>query len=1177
MKTLVQETFENEFNEAHYKEFVKNLFNHFDFSKEYTLKHQFNDAERQALNDFTYFGTYEDAEKKSLDVLTVELKSSSKVERARSLQRNLIGKYLKANLKDSALVAFYSKDNPDWRLSFVKMEYKIGDRGAKVEIGTPPKRYSFLVGKYEPSYTAKKQLQPIISSDVTPTVLDVEKAFSIEKVTKEFYNRIAEMFTKLVGGERKIGLRKIVEKGFLKLPSTTDDTVKKEFAVRLIGRLLFCWFLKKKKSDDGVPLIPSAILSYNAIAMYSNYYHSLLEPLFFQVLNTPVGKRDNRVSHDLWNKIPFLNGGLFEPHQHDFYEIDILGTSKHLNTLKVPDEWFAEVFRIFEEYNFTIDESSTIDIEISVDPEMLGRIFENLLAEINPQTGETARKSTGSYYTPRPIVEYMVDESLKQYLLTQVSASKDVIPVKTGIQSDEKLDSCLRRNDDNEIETKISKLLSYGDYEIDLTESEKDSIIDALDRAKIIDPACGSGAFPMGILHKMLLILQKIDPESKQWLSKKLARIDNEILRKELEKKLKTENWDYVHKLGIIQNSIYGVDIQAIAVEISKLRFFLSLIVDEKIDDDKPNRGVVPLPNLEFKFVAANSLIGLPKADAGLAESHTDIERLKELRDAYFTSYGDEKRKVEKRFSETQKRMFEHALNWQATSSQTYKLSEWNPFSDEASSWFDPEWMFGIKNPSPLAGESNPITPSPLTGEGKGEGGFDIVIANPPYVRQEDIKDQKPILQKQGYEVYNSTSDIYTYFYEKAHQVLGNQGVFCFITSNKFMRAKYGEKLRKFLQEKTLLKQIIDFGGHKVFESATVDTCIVIFEKQYPTEDKTNPPFSKGGLGGFSNEVRLVNISDDYQNSYDLAVYITEKGFCIPQSKLSPQHWTLADDRVLRLKEKIEKIGTPLIDWDVRICFGIKTGFNNAFIIDTETQERLCKEDPKSAEVLKPILRGRDISRYSYKWAGLWLIKIESGWTNEHRDKKDPGQFFQETYPAVYGHLKSKGDSKGKGKGLYKRDDQGDYWWELRDCNYYSSFENEKIIYPVIGSHGTFCYDSAGYFHNDKAFHLTGNNLKLLNSILNSKLVFWYLLKIGSGLGKEGFEFRKIFVEQLPIPKIPQSAQQPFITIVDQILSIKQKDSDANTSALERQIDKMVYKLYGLTEEEIKIVEKSVQ
>ncbi len=212
-ETLIQRTFENEFNEVHYKELVLNLFNHFDFSKEHTLKHQFNDAERQALNDFIYFGTYEDAEKKCLDVLTVELKSSSKVERARSLQRNLIGKYLKTNLKDSALVAFYSKDNPDWRLSFVKMDYRLDKEGVKVEVGTPPKRYSFLVGKTEPSHTAQKQLLPLLDDRKTPTLDEIEKSFSIEKVTKEFYTEIAKKFTELVGGERKIGSKKIVGGG----------------------------------------------------------------------------------------------------------------------------------------------------------------------------------------------------------------------------------------------------------------------------------------------------------------------------------------------------------------------------------------------------------------------------------------------------------------------------------------------------------------------------------------------------------------------------------------------------------------------------------------------------------------------------------------------------------------------------------------------------------------------------------------------------------------------------------------------------------------------------------------------------------------------------------------------------------------------------------------------------
>jgi len=837
-ETLIQRTFENEFKEVHYKELVLNLFNHFDFSNEHTLKHQFNDAERQALNDFTYFGTYEDAEKKCLDVLTVELKSSSKVERARSLQRNLIGKYLKTNLKDSALVAFYSKDNPDWRLSFVKMDYRLDKRGVKVEIGTPPKRYSFLVGKTEPSHTAQKQLMPLLDDRKTPTFDEIEKSFSIEKVTKEFYTEIAKKFTELVGGERKIGSKKMVEKGCLRLPSTDDDTVKKEFAVRLIGRLLFCWFLKKKKSEKGKPLLTSVLISSDAVRQEQNYYHRFLEPLFFQVLNTPQGSRNDCFKKDFWNKIPFLNGGLFEPHQYDFYmPTEPFGHSRHINTLKIPDEWFLDLFEIFELYNFTIDESTTIDVDISVDPEMLGRIFENLLAEINPQTGKTARKSTGSYYTPRPIVEYMVDESLKQYLKTQLKTSLRHSELVS--ESQEMLNQVQHDRTDVFLEDKLSRLLSYGDWEIDLTETEKDSIIDALDRLKIIDPACGSGAFPMGILHKMLLILQKIDPQSKKWLSRKLARIDNKLLRHEVEAKLKTENWDYVHKLGIIQNSVYGVDIQPIAVEISKLRFFLSLIVDERIDDNKPNRGIVPLPNLEFKFVAANSLIGLPKAESGLAESYKDIEILRQIREAYFTSYGDEKRDIEKRFLETQKRMFEHSLDWQTTSSQTYKLSEWYPFSDEASSWFDPEWMFGVKD------------------------GFDVVIANPPYGIVFDINLKS--LYESNYQTFARNNDIYVAFYAMGITLLKNLGVLVYISPNTFLNGDYFKFLRSFLTKEVVIKEIRDYKELEIFEDSTVFVCVFLCERRsditYPYQAAIN--IAKGGLNDLDKSIFVVRNNSD--------------------------------------------------------------------------------------------------------------------------------------------------------------------------------------------------------------------------------------------------------------------------------------------------------------------------
>ncbi len=1141
-ETFIQRTFENEFNEVHYKDLVVNLFNHFDFSKEHTLKHQFNDAERQALNDFTYFGTYEDAEKKCLDVLTVELKSSSKVERARSLQRNLIGKYLKTNLKDSALVAFYSKDNPDWRLSFVKMDYRLDKMGVKVEIGTPPKRYSFLVGKTEPSHTAQKQLLPLLDDRRAPTLDEIEKSFSIEKVTKEFYTEIAKKFTELVGGERKIGSKKIVEARQLRYPKPSD-TLRKEFAVRLIGRLMFCWFLKKKKSEGDVPLIPNVLLSSDAISQYPDYYHSLLEPLFFQVLNTPIDKRNKSVRHSFWNNVPFLNGGLFEPHLYDYYEIYYeSGLSKYINTLKVPDSWFLDLFKIFEIYNFTIDESTSIDVDISVDPEMLGRIFENLLAEINPETGETARKSTGSYYTPRPIVEYMVDESLKQYLLSQ-------IPLLAKGGEGGFLD-----------ENKLSKLLSYGDWEIELTEIEKDSIIDALDRVKIIDPACGSGAFPMGILHKMLLILQKIDPESKQWLSKKLARIDNEILRKEAEKKLKTENWDYVHKLGIIQNSIYGIDIQPIAVEISKLRFFLSLIVDEKIDDDKPNRGVVPLPNLEFKFVAANSLIGLPKAEGGLAESHKDIERLKELRDAYFTSYGDEKRNIEEQFKETQRRMFLHALNWQATSSQTYKLSEWNPFADEALSWFDPEWMFGIRTSSPFEKGDNSNAP-PL--EKGSKGGFDIVIANPPYVRQEAIKDIKPHLAKEFGSFYCGTADIYTYFYKKGIDLLKDGGHLCFIAPNKFMRAGYGKNTRKLLATQVTPKVVIDFCDLPIFDATTYPSIILIEKTSDAGAIHKSPLQTEFLAATFTDTAQLERLEKTLSNI----------GFPMPVSALKEKSWNLEQPEVLTLMEKLRNTGKPLGEFvQGRFYRGILTGLNEAFVIDATTREKLIAEDPKSEELIKPWLRGRDIKKWKAEWAGLYVINIPSSanrqwpWSDEKTETK-ARKIFAQTYPSIHKHLSQWEDK------IVKRDDQGKFCWELRSCAYYKEFEKPKIVWGNLATEPKFAHDSSLSYVSAPANIIPTTDLYLL-AIVNSPLCRWWI-SLQAAVRSGGFlEYKPMYVETVPV--MPANDKQKA-HIIERVQTILANPDSPDVPRLEGEINKLVYDLYGLTPDEVEIVEENIR
>jgi len=487
-------------------------------------------------------------------------------------------KILKDNYRDAGIFVFHGDKN--FRLSLIAASYS----GPKREF-TTFRRYTYFVSPDLTNKTFKDQLKKCDFSSIEKIL----EAFSIEAVNKDFYTQIALKFTELTGGWRKVGSKKVEKEARMKLPGTIDETIYKEFAVRLIGRLIFCWFLKKKTSKNNIPLIPEGVLSTASIDKnkgIGGYYHSVLEPLFFEVLNTPLKVRKDNYKKEPWLLIPFLNGGLFTPHEHDFYDIDDTGFSKHINTLTIPNDWIGELLEIFERYNFTIDENTPIDVELSIEPEMLGRIFENLLAEINPVTEETARKSTGSYYTPRTIVEYMVDESLKQYLLT-----------KTGID-----------------EKKISELLSYVDEdETKLSENQRESVIQALHEVKIIDTACGSGAFSIGILQKILLILQKLDPDSRKWLDRMLNNIPDPLVREELKKKIKVPN--YLHKLGIIRDCIFGVDIQPIAVEISKLRCFLSLIVDEEVDDIKENRGIEHLPNLEFKFVCANTLIGLPKAE----------------------------------------------------------------------------------------------------------------------------------------------------------------------------------------------------------------------------------------------------------------------------------------------------------------------------------------------------------------------------------------------------------------------------------------------------------------------------------------------------------------------------------------------------------------------------------
>lgn len=623
----------------------------------------------------------------------------------------------------------------------------------------------------------------------------------------------------------------------------------------------------------------------------------------------------------------------------------------------------------------------------------------------------------------------------------------------------------------------------------------------------------------MGILHKMLLVLQRVDPDLSIWLKNHLGSIEPGVFRDKLLERIKNENWEYVRKLLIIQNSIYGIDIQTIAVEISKLRFFLSLIVDEKIEDAKENRGVEALPNLEFKFVAANSLIGLPPAinrQIGFGGGD-ELDRLKELRNNYLRSYGKDKIKIEEDFRQTRGKLIEHSIKWGGKDALALQLANWNPFSNETCDWFDPDWMFGVSD------------------------GFDVVIANPPYIQlQKEGGKLANMFQDCGYKTFERTGDIYALFYENGVNTLRKDGHLCFITSNKWMRAGYGESLRAYFLTKNPLL-LIDLGPG-VFEKATVDTNILIVQN-----------------AGNNDSLRGLSLSAEAKGK-DLMEFVSQTAVSLP--KMGKGAWFIGSIIEQNLNTKIESIGKPLREWDVKIYRGILTGFNEAFIIDSTTRTRIIEEDPQSVEIIKPILRGRDIGKYVYKWSGSYLLATEF-------DINVP-----KLYPAVYKHLR-KFEEKAK-----KRDDQGMNWWNLRACSYYHQFEKEKIAWIDLADEGRFSKVDSGVYIDKTLFFLTGPNIQYLLGVLNSKLINWYFDTICSSSGVGTNLWSKISIESLPVPKITGNnldKTNKLCSLVSQVENINKSTSTADTKLLEKQIDQMVYELYGLTPEEIRVVEGAIK
>lgn len=1010
--------------------------------------------------------------------------------------------------------------------------------------------------------------------------------------------------------------------------------------IRLLTRVIFCWFIKERG------LIPGALFRRDELRSLlktdpgaapdeNGYYRAILQNLFFATLNTEMGEgrkwrsrnesggqdghhmvhsvyryrdlfADPDAALEVFRKVPFLNGGLFECLDRELTERDLArdpdlakisdgkrlrvdGFSDHPgNRLHVPNRVFfgdpeevdlnavyetkgksytaRGLFTLFDDYVFTVEENTSAEEEVALDPELLGKVFENLLASYNEETSTTARKKSGAFYTPRYVVDYMVRETLAHQLVAALRAARPVelrgvrphmLALDLGpVAGELAIESGVARPREiaaDDVAARIRALLDPTSEPPVFTDSESQAIVAAIEDLKVLDPACGSGAFPMGMLQALMGVLRRLDPDNAKWkavlrapLKRRvddarnydITRRDAEIEEAEAALKAFDEEFadndlaDYVRKLHLIEKCLYGSDIQPIAILIAKLRFFISLAVEQKPHSNRLNLGIKPLPNLETKLVAANSLIPLERPAQDDLFSNPRIRELEKLiEDATQRHFGARTMRTKRKFRDliqTYRDELSEILETELSlpHEDARKAAAWNPFDQNASSpFFDPLWMFQLPD------------------------GFDIVIGNPPYVRQEKITEQKPALQKyyggkdkrgDSLGSYAGTADLFVYFIERGIRLLKPGGTFGFITSNKWYRAKYGENLRHWFNVNARIETLIDFGDADVFDAIAYPTILIAGRRSH-----TGPKSE--------DRVRALNWQELGETAQieDFPALVESAGFEIPQTALERGGWQIEPTVKRDLLARIRAAGVPLSDYvEGRFYYGIKTGYNDAFVIDSAKRADLIAADPSSDDIIKPFLRGRDVKRWRVESEDLWLIFTRRG-------------IDIDRYPAVKRHLSQyrealepkpndweRGDWPGRKAGSYK-------WYEIQDnVAYWEEFLEPKIIVPAIEKTVAYAPDIAGYFSNDKTSIVVTNDWRFLSACLNSPVSWWTTQVTYAGRQGGFFEFKPMYVGQFPIPKADALAKELIRPLVDILCA------DYPNHALEQLLNGLVYELY---------------
>ncbi|ECP2015602.1 class I SAM-dependent DNA methyltransferase [Campylobacter jejuni] len=914
-----------------------------------------------------------------------------------------------------------------------------------------------------------------------------------------------------------------------------------------------------------------------------------LSELFFEIL---AKERSTRKKSE-FAYLPYLNSSLFEKQSiENTLEISNLNNDLKLNyyknTVLKDDKCKAKkgqvglleyLFEFLDSFDFGSDDeqSEILSQKELISSSVLGNVFEKLNGY-----------KEGSFYTPSFITSYMCKESITKVVLDKFNAQFD-----------------LNAKDISELRKSLRK-------------EDKKAQKELLNSIKICDPAVGSGHFLVSALNVMLSIYDELNLFDEEFY---LEVQNDEILitnRKGefVEYKRPHSDKDKAHliqkelfytKKDIIENNLFGVDINPNSCEITKLRLWIELLKHSFYQsfEDEAYHDLKTLPNIDINIKCGNSLVSYFETGKSLNHYPNIKERInkykrivKDYKEGFYTDkshinqeiknlkisfknfcFADKFKKEMKSFNDKCEKYSKKYGNFLAVDDENLKffvsanLTLFDFDEKEAAKEFanlkkEYDSIFNLESNHPF--EWRFEFPEILDDDGNFKG-FDLIIGNPPYIRQEEIKELKPNLAK-NYKVYKGTSDIYTYFYELGFNILKSNGVLSFITSNKYTRAGYGEALREFLLKNVSILDYIDLNGIKVFDSATVDTSILSFEK----------------LKSKDSSFRYLALDNENLKACGYSIDLCKDFKELSQKSLSKENFTFSDESTNSLKAKIERIGIPLKEWQgLNIYRGILTGYNEAFIITTEKRNEIlanCKDEAekeRTAKLIRKMLRGRDIKRYSYEWAGLWVIFIPWHFPNVEKPKTmlENEQDLKEQYPSLYKHLLSHKERLSKRN---KEETGIRYEWyclQRWGANYYQEFEKEKIIYPETTQNAYFVYDNKGFFIEKTAFILICENLKYLQGLLSSNLVTYYYKNFSKGckLGIKGYQYNKHALEYLPIPKINSKNQKiadELVNSVDEILKAKEQDKNANTQELENKINSLVYKLYNLTEDEIKIIER---